>query len=126
VDFMQRISEAEMNVMEVIWNHKQPMTSNEIMSFLQNKQWKLTTVLTLLSRLTAKGFLKSQRKGRFNLYSSIISKDDYKIISSKNFLNEFYQSSIKNFFAALYSQGEISQDDLEQLKAFLDGEEKDK
>lgn len=123
---MQKISDAEMKVMRIIWEHKNPMSSAEIISFLYDSEWKLTTVLTLLSRLTDKGFLKSEKKGRINIYTSIISKNEYKKMHSKNFLNEFYQGSIKSFFATLYSGGEISDNDLNELRALFDKKEDDK
>lgn len=117
---MQKISQAEMEIMNIIWNNKNPLTSNEIMTLIPNNQWKTTTVLTLISRLVEKGFLKVEKKWRNHLYSYIISENEYKKICSKSFLNEFYQGSIKNFFSTLYSDGEISQNDLDELKSILD------
>ena len=55
---MQRISDAEMELMQVIWNNENPLTSREVMELLPNNQWKPTTILTMLSRLMEKGFLQ--------------------------------------------------------------------
>ena len=48
---MQKISDAEMEIMKIIWNYENPLTSKQIISFIPNNTWKTTTVLTLLSRL---------------------------------------------------------------------------
>ncbi|MCI9355220.1 MAG: BlaI/MecI/CopY family transcriptional regulator [Firmicutes bacterium] len=120
---MQKISEAEMELMKIIWNYKNPLTSKQIISFIPNNQWKNTTVLTLLSRLIEKGFLKAERQGRNYLYSYVISHKEYKKLCSKNFINEFYQGSIKNFFATLYADNEISQEDLKELREMLNKKE---
>ena len=76
---MQKISGAEMAIMEVIWNHKNPLTSKEIMELIPNNSWKTTTVSTLISRLVEKGFLNAEKNGRQYLYRFLISKKDYKI-----------------------------------------------
>lgn len=116
---MQKISEAEMEIMKIVWNYENPLTSKQIMSFIPNNTWKTTTVLTLLSRLIEKGFLKTERKGRNYLYSYVISNKEYKKMCSKKFINEFYKGSFKNFFAALYDDNEISEEDLKELREML-------
>lgn len=116
---MPKISGAEMEIMKIIWNYENPLTSKQIMAFIPNNQWKTTTILTLLSRLVEKGFLKAERQGRNYLYSYIISDKEYKKRCSKKFINEFYQGSFKNFFATLYADNEISQEDLEELRDML-------
>ena len=120
---MQKISEAEMEIMNIIWNYDSGMKSKDIMEVIPNKQWKITTVLTLISRLIDKGFLKAEKNGRGKIYSSVISEKEYKKMCSKNFLNEFYEGSAKNFFAALFEDNEISEKDLEELKSILERDE---
>ena len=88
---MPKISDAEMEIMKVIWNNKNPLTSKQIIALISNNQWKTTTVLTLLSRLVDKGFLKTERQGRNYLYSYILSHKEYNKLCSKKFINEFYQ-----------------------------------
>ena len=116
---MQKISEAEMELMEIIWNHENPMTSKEIMEFIPENQWKPTTVLTLLSRLMEKGFLAAERKGRSHQYSWVVSEEEYKRQCGKSFLQKFYEGSAKNFFAALCDDGELNEKDLEELREIL-------
>ncbi|WP_312047449.1 BlaI/MecI/CopY family transcriptional regulator [Anaerotignum sp.] len=120
---MRKMSESEMEVMQVVWGHKNPLTNKEIISLIPNNQWKVTTVLTLISRLIDKGFLKVAKEGRVSLYSYIVSEDEYRRMCSKNFLDEFYQGSFKNFFAALYSADELSQEDFDELREILDKRE---
>ncbi|MEA5083497.1 MAG: BlaI/MecI/CopY family transcriptional regulator [Lachnospiraceae bacterium] len=120
---MRKMSESEREIMKIIWAHKNPLTNKAIISFIPNNQWKVTTVLTLITRLIDKGFLKVEKKGRISLYSYIVSEDEYRTMCSKKFLDEFYQGSFKNFFAALYSADEISQSDFDKLREILDKRE---
>lgn len=115
-----QISDAEMEVMEIIWSSNNPITSNEIFEKFPEGKWKLTTILTLASRLIEKGVLMSEKIGRNHHYRPVISKSEYKRMRTKGFLKEFHQGSIKNFFAALYCEGEISDEDLNELKDLLD------
>lgn len=117
---MRKMSESEMEIMKVVWKHKNPLTNKEIISLIPNNQWKVTTVLTLISRLIDKGFLKAEKEGRVSLYRYVVSEDEYRRRCSKSFLDEFYQGSFKNFFAALYSDDEISQSDFDELREILD------
>lgn len=123
---MQKISESEMEIMNIIWKCGRGLSSKEIMEAIPEKQWKITTVLTLISRLADKGFLKSEKNGRGNIYYSTVSEKEYRKMCSKSFLNEFYEGSLKNFFAALYDDNEISDNDLEELKAILERGEHNK
>lgn len=116
---MPKISDAEMEIMKIIWNNKNPLTSKQIMALIPNNPWKITTILTLLSRLVDKGFLKAERQGRNYLYSYVLSHKEYSKLCSQKFINEFYQGSFKNFFATLYADNEISQEDLDELRELL-------
>lgn len=120
---MRKMSESEMEIMKIVWGHENPLTNKEIMSYIPSNQWKVTTVLTLISRLIDKGFLKVGKEGRSSLYSYVVSEEEYKTMCSKKFLNEFYEGSFKNFFAALYSADEISQSDFDELREILDKRE---
>ena len=117
---MPKISDAEMELMSIIWKNKKPLTSKEIIANLKDYQWKTTTVLTLLSRLVEKGYLSTQKNGRTYLYNYTITKNEYKKQCAKRFLDKFYKGSIKNFFVTLYEDDEISKEDLEELKALLE------
>ena len=117
---MNKISESEMEIMNILWNSQKGMTGKEIMEAIPEKQWKITTVLTMVSRLADKGFIRAEKVGRGNIYFSTISEKEYRKMCSKSFLNEFYEGSLKNFFAALYDDEEISEEDLDELKSILE------
>lgn len=117
---MNKISESEMEIMNILWNSQKGMTGKEIMEAIPEKQWKITTVLTMVSRLADKGFIRAEKAGRGNIYFSTISEKEYRKMCSKSFLNEFYEGSLKNFFAALYDDEEINEEDLDELKSILE------
>lgn len=117
---IKNLGEAELEIMQVIWEAKTPVTSNFILKELQGlRKWQLSTLMTSLSRLSEKGFVRCDRTTGSNLYTSIISENDYKTKESKHFLEKIYNNSIKNMVATLYSNKAIQNSDIEELREFL-------
>lgn len=130
-NIQKKLGEAELEIMQVIWDSHPPVTSNYILEELQGKRkWQLSTLMTSLSRLADKGFVSCDRSTETNLYSPVVSENDYKAKESGNFLEKLYQNSIQNMVATLYHNKMIKSSDVEELRAFLDqleqtGEEKE-
>lgn len=122
---IKKLGEAELEIMQVIWDSRKPVTSNYILKELQGKRkWQLSTLMTSLSRLVDKGFVDCDRSMGTNLYTSVISEDDYKTKAGKRFLEKLYNSSIQNMVASLYHNKMIEEEDIAQLREFLDELEK--
>lgn len=118
---IKSLGEAELEIMQVIWTAGEPVTSNYIWKELQGKRsWQLSTLMTSLSRLGAKGFVDCNRETGTNLYTSLISENEYKARESRNFLEKLYNNSVQSLITTLYSNKVIQSADLEELKSFLD------
>lgn len=118
---VKKLGEAELEIMQVIWKADAPITSSFILKELQERRkWQLSTLMTSLSRLVDKGFISCDRTTGNNLYSSIISENDFKAKESKNFLEKLYNNSIQNMVATLYSNKAINDSDMNELRKFLD------
>ena len=118
---LKKLGEAELEIMQVVWNSGNPVTSNYILSELQERRsWQLSTLMTSLARLTDKRFINCDRSTGRNLYTSIISENEYKTGASKHFLEKLYNNSLQNMIAALYSNKEIKSSDIQELRNFLD------
>ena len=118
---LKKLGEAELEIMQVVWENETPVTSNYILKELQGlRRWQLSTLMTSLTRLADKGFIHCDRSTGSNLYTSIISENEYKAGASKHFLEKLYNNSIQNMIATLYNNREIKSSDLEELRDFLD------
>ena len=118
---LKKLGEAELEIMLVIWDSDSPVTSNYILKELQGRRkWQLSTLMTSLKRLGDKGFIQCDRSTGNNLYTSIIPESEYKAGASKHFLEKLYNNSIRNMIATLYSNREIQNSDIEELRNFLD------
>ncbi|MCI9372094.1 MAG: BlaI/MecI/CopY family transcriptional regulator [Lachnospiraceae bacterium] len=117
----KKLGEAELEIMQVIWNSDGPVTSNFILKELQGKRkWQLSTLMTSLTRLSDKGFVCCDRSAGCNLYSPVIGENEYKSRASRHFLEKLYNNSLQNMVATLYSSKAIKNSDVEELRNFLD------
>lgn len=115
-----KISDAEMEIMRIVWASKKPITSNEILEKQpEDKEWKISTILTLASRLMEKGVLTSSRKGRVHYYYPLVTESEYKKSQAKSFLESMYDGSVRSFIATLYDGEDIDKDELEALKQWF-------
>lgn len=122
----KKLGEAELEIMQVIWDSKLPVTSNYILQKLQGKRkWQLSTLMTSLTRLGTKGFVNCDRSSGNNMYTALISENEYKAKASRHFLEKLYNNSIQNMIATLYNNKKIKRSDVEELKEFLDKIEKE-
>ena len=117
----KKLGEAELEIMQVIWDSTAPVTSNYILKELQGRRkWQLSTLMTSLSRLANKGFIICDRSSGTNLYSQVVSESDYKTNAGKHFLEQLYNNSIQNMVATLYSSKMIKEADIAELRSYLD------
>lgn len=123
---MKRLHEAELDIMLTVWNEDAPVSSAYILEQLKGKRkWALSTLMTVLTRLTDKGFLVCEKQGWNNLYHAVIGEDDYKENEGKSILKKLYGNSFHNLVTSLYNGKAISKDDLTELQRFLDHVERE-
>ena len=80
------ISEAEWEVMRVVWSNKETTSKFVIDTLGEEKSWTPSTIKTLLSRLVEKGFLETTKQGNKFLYSAKCVEDECLEILTQNFL----------------------------------------
>lgn len=118
---VQKLSDTEMELMEVIWECTPPVTSTELLALFaeRGREWKAQTISTFLSRLVDKGALTAKRDGRTNKYMPRISPEDYKLMETQHVLDGLYQGSVKNLISALYDGEKLSDEDIAELKQWF-------
>ena len=116
-----RLPEAELTVMKAIWASGGPMTSAQIMREAgEDRGWKPQTLLTLLARLTERGFIEARPgKGREKLFCARISREEYLARETSAFMDEVHGRSITSLLAAL-NPDRMSESDLNELQRWFD------
>lgn len=116
---------SELELMLIIWKAKRPLTRPEIEEQLpEDRQLSKTTILSFLSRLEEKGFVKVEKEGRNNHYYPLVKEEDYLRQESSTVLKKLYGNSVKRFVAALYDGKGLSKSQVDELKDYLDSLEK--
>lgn len=115
------LGEAELQIMQVIWSAKEPVSSSYVLKELQNsRKWQLSTLMTSLNRMVEKEFLICDKSTGKNLYSAIVSENDYKAQESQSFLSKLYNNSVQNLITTLYTNKMMKDVDIDELRKFLD------
>jgi len=112
-----RISEAEWQVMRVLWA-KAPRTANEVVDALApTTTWKPKTIKTLINRLLKKKALGFNKKGRAYDYYPLV--DEVECIKAENhsFLRRVYGGALMPMLANLLEDAELTPDEIEELLA---------
>ena len=117
---MPRISEAEWQVMKVVWA-KTKATTNEVVDALTPATpWKPKTIMTMLKRLVDKGALGYEPKGRIYEYYARIGEAECIRAESRSFLERVYSGAATPMLAQFLEETPLSSQEIEELKQILE------
>jgi BlaI family transcriptional regulator, penicillinase repressor len=123
VFIVARLSEAEWEIMKVLWL-KSPRTANEVIEHLKNKtDWSPNTVRTMLNRLVKKEVISYHHRKNVYLYYPLVSKEDSLKIETKSFLKRIYGEPLKPLFVNFIQEEKLSPEDIDDLRRALDKKE---
>ncbi len=114
------ISEAELEVMKVLWKSGQPITAQDVCDKLVNKEWKYSTIATLLGRMVDKGAVTHEKRGKFYYYTPLIDEQEYKLDQTKDLIGRLYDGSVKNLVVSLFANQEMSDQEVQEIKEMFD------
>ncbi|NYE60266.1 putative transcriptional regulator [Duganella sp. 1224] len=114
-----QISEAESQVMEVLWTGS-PRTAEDVVAALSDQQpWQEATIKTLLNRLLKKGALRADRDGRRFLYAPLLTRDQWVVAESSSMVERLFGGRIAPLVAHFGQHGKLSASDLDELKRLV-------
>ncbi|MEL4861750.1 BlaI/MecI/CopY family transcriptional regulator [Pseudoflavonifractor phocaeensis] len=113
----RRISEAELSVMEALWDAGTPMTAKELQETLKvTRGWERTTVRSLLTRLAEKGSVSVDKTADVAAYAAGFTRDEYGWDLTEVLVSRLYDGDAKALTAALCRHGCLDQRDLSDLE----------
>ena len=117
---IRRLPDAELEVMQAIWACEPPVSRTDIDEILRDTHpMAQTTLLTVLTRLSEKGFVEIRKEGRSARYIPVVAKQDYLAQQSRRFVEKVCKGSLPAFAAALCDSG-LTKDELAQLRELLE------
>ena len=115
-----RISEAEWEVMQVLWD-RNPATAADLIETLRSRRtWSDRTVKSLLSRLVKKGALAFEQEGNRYLYRPTASRAEMVREESRTFLERVFGGAASPLLVHFLKQENLSSEELGELRALVD------
>ncbi len=116
---LPQISEAEYEVMKVVWKYA-PISTNEITDRLtQTTNWRPKTIQTLIKRLVTKGALTYEKQSRVFVYTPLIDEKEYIGQESHSFLERYYDGDITAMLSSYIENDKLSESEIDTLRSLL-------
>lgn len=120
MQYIPKISDAEWEIMKLIWK-SDTITSEEIISSLSDKMdWSAQTIKTFINRLLKKGVIGFEKSGRSYIYHSLIPEKDCVKAESKSFLGKVYNGAVEVLFSNFIEEEPLSESEIERLQQLLE------
>ena len=101
---------------DIIWTHE-PIGSRELANICEKELgWKRPTTYTVLRKLCEKGLFQNNE----GTVSSVVPKDEYYSVKSKQIIEQSYNGSLPSFVAAFVSRKSISEEEVSELQKLID------
>ena len=116
---LPQISEAEFEIMKVVWKYA-PINTNEITEkLLKTTAWSPKTIQTLIKRLVTKGALAYEKQSRVFVYTPLVKEKEYIGQESRSFLKRFYGGDITAMLSSYIENDRLSDSEIEHLRSLL-------
>ena len=113
------VSDAELEMLEVLWAAGKAINASEIRAALDKKKgWERTTVLTLIRRLLDKEIIIQEKRDVYYYYP-VLGRNEYIQRETRSFVDKFFSGSSRNLAAALVSSDQLTKEEIEELRDFF-------
>ena len=114
------LSDSEWKLMNRLWD-RSPMTITELTAALrEDTGWSKNTIITMLSRLEAKGAVRYEEGGRAKQYFPTVDREDAARAETESFLSKVYGGSLGLMVSNLVESHALTEADIAELSAILE------
>ena len=122
-----KLPESELRLMQAVWSlhnaGEENITAAALMAADEGlARLKLTTVLTLATRLIGRGYLSAEKRGRAHCYTPQVAEADYRAQAAAEFITSIYNSNPGELISAMIRGGMLSEADIAELQSILEDE----
>ncbi len=111
-----KLGVVESRFADIIWNNE-PLSSGTLVKICEQELcWKKPTTYTVLRKLCERGIFKNEN----GTVSSVISREDFYAMQSRQFVDETFDGSLPAFLAAFTARKRLSAEEIAQLRAMID------
>ncbi len=114
------LSNGEWTLMKALWDGA-PMTIAQLTAALrEGTGWSKHTIISMLSRLEAKGAVRYQTTGRAKVYAPILRREDAVRREARHFLDKVCDGRMGVLLNAMVDSRALSREDMEELSSILE------
>ncbi len=115
-----KLFDSELKVMDTLWKAGGELTAGQIAKILQQEiGWNRNTTYTVIKKCIAKGAI--ERSDPKFLCHALITRRQVQSYETEELIDKMFDGSRQQFFAAFLSDGELTQEELAQLKEMVSG-----
>ena len=117
------LSACETVIMKAIWDAEGDISIPDLIEVLRTewgKDYARTTVTTFITKLMAKGYVNTYRKGKLSYAHAVRSEEDYKTKLAANDRDFWFGGKITNLISALCSDKKLTQNEADEIRNILD------
>lgn len=116
---MERISEGEQRIMEVLWRES-PLSASGVSERVgPGQDWSISTVKTLLARLVTKAAITHEEDGNRFLYRPLVTREQFLRAESGRLVDRLCDGRAAPLVAQLAESGRMSEQDILEIEALL-------
>ena len=119
------LSKAEEKLMQHLWAMKKAFMKDLSEAYPDPKP-ATTTIATMIKRMKQKGFIDYKQYGKSREYFPLIPKEDYFSKHVNGLIKTFFNDSAAQFASFFTKETNLSTNELEELKAIIDKQLKEK
>ena len=111
----KNLTPTEWHLMECLWADS-PRTGREAAAYMARSQgWSRSTTLTLLRRMTAKGFIDCHEENGINVYAPLLDRADAAVRETESFLSRVYRGSVSTLLSAVTQRQSLTKAEIDEL-----------
>ena len=111
-------TDRELDIMDVLWEHG-PSTVADVRARI-SIELAYTTVLTILRTLEEKGHVGHESEGRAYRYHALVERGEARVTAVDRITRKLFAGSTETLLSHLVSDQELSDEQLERIRALLD------
>ena len=106
--------------MKVFWRLGEATVADVVAELEGQTDWKPRTIQTLVRRLTQKGALTYEERGREYLYRPTVEEKDCEHAASRSFIDRVFEGKLAPFLATFVEKEDFTSEEIEELKKLLE------
>lgn len=117
-----KVTNSEWYVMSCLWDES-PLTLMQIVPLLEEMVgWSKSTCATMLRRMTQKGLIGFEEKGKTKYFYPFVKKEAVVVQETRDFLKRIYNGSVSLMMSSLIGGEGLTGEDIDELQKLLDAE----